>query len=153
MSNWIIQYKDELTTIAAVSGLGLSLYNIFRNHSIGKAKIKIKPVPVDITLTNFAGGEDDTKMYFQFEVINRSIFAVTIKESQVLVNGKWHDCVLLDPYDHKLPIRVDARSLVQFILQAGNGDFKVDDYESVKVCLSDDQEFTLSKRAIRRVIK
>ena len=153
MPNWLSQNKDELTALVAVSGLLLSIYSILRNRSIERTRIKIKPVPLNIILTNFAGGEDDTKMYFQFEVINRSIFTVTIKEAKVCIRGDWHNCDLLEPYEQKLPVRVEARHHVKFILRLGNGDLKKENYESIKVCLSDDQEFLLNKRKIMRIIK
>jgi hypothetical protein len=52
-----------------------------------------------------------------------------------------------------LPVRIDARDIISFTLKEGNGDIPLIDIEKIKVTLSDDKQFSLSKRAILKSCK
>ena len=89
MINWLESNKDLLTPIVAIFALLLSIFNAYRNYSIGRPKITINPTPIPIRISNYSEEQDTVKCYFQFEVINKSLFPVTVKDATVLVRGQW----------------------------------------------------------------
>jgi len=153
MLTWIAGNKILLTALVAMAGFLLSLFNTYRNYSIKRPKIKIKPTPLSVAIKNFSSKPDTIKYYFHFEIINKSIFPVTLKAIGVQVRGQWCNATLLKSENSSLPIRIEARDVESFGLQGSQEDIASKDIQMVRVSLSDDKTFCLSGRRIQKLLE
>lgn len=94
----ILIVKDTLIGLAAFVGMGLGIYNLFRERSKGKVKLKVIPKAVTGEGTSSSGQRavrtsesdfptDYIHELFAIEVINLSEFPVVIDEVGLFLKG------------------------------------------------------------------
>jgi hypothetical protein len=149
--NWLSENKDVIAITIAVISLIISLASWIRSISTSRTKVKIKPTPLKVTLRSFSDQPDTHKFHLEFEVINKSIFPITIKESKIRLNGVWENANLVSSDDDSLPCRIDGRDVMKLAYRSENQD--PSDFEAISVILSDDKEFSLKGRTLRKILK
>jgi hypothetical protein len=117
MADWTM-FKDPVTTICAIIGAGLGVFNFIQGWQQRRVRLSVIPRMFSIERGAFKYSTNELlpRGIPCIEVVNLSGFPITIKDVGFTVEGSTGRMALLDP---KLPQRLDSRA--SFIFHAKDG--------------------------------
>ncbi|MEG3220689.1 hypothetical protein PD716_08605 [Vibrio gigantis] len=131
MQNELLQIKDLVVGIAAFTGMGMSFYNLRREHNKEKVKLVVTPKSIKSWGKTQTGQEFSvstkcsfhgkaSRNLFVIEVINLSHFDITVDEVGFLYSRRTDRAVITCPtlFDNKpFPRKLEPRESVSVYFQ------------------------------------